>query len=78
MPDVRPGGEILLRLSGWDRVQRVLEVIDAVEQAGVEAADVAPTYWQHVHNRLLCGEQLRHYDPGQHRAWLLRRPGLVP
>jgi len=37
-----------------DRVQRVLEVIDAVEQAGVEAADVAPTYWQHVHNRLLC------------------------
>ena len=53
---VHPGGEILLRLSGWDRVQRVLEVIDAVEQGGVEAADVAPTYWQHVHNRLLCGE----------------------
>ncbi len=73
VPGVRPGGEILLRLSGWDRVQRVLEVIDAVEQAGVEAADVAPTDWQHVHNRLLCGEQPRPYDPDQHRAWLLRR-----
>ena len=31
VPGVRPRGEILLRLSGWDRVQRVLEVIDAVE-----------------------------------------------
>ena len=73
MPGVRPRGEILLRLSGWDRVQRVLEVIDAVEQAGVEAADVAPTYWQHVHNRLLCGEHPRPYGRDQHRAWLLRR-----
>jgi hypothetical protein len=56
-----------------DRVQRVLEVIDGVEQPGVEAADVAPTYWQHVHNRLLCREQPRPYDPDQHHAWLLRR-----
>ena len=78
VPGVRPGGEILLRLSGWDRVQRALEVIDAVEQGGVEAADVAPTYWQHVHNRLLCGEQPRPYARDQHRAWLLRRPDLVP
>ena len=78
VPGVRPGGAILLRLSGWDRIQRVLEVIDAVEQAGVEAADVAPTYWQHVHNRLLCGEQPRQYGPDQHRAWLLRHRVLVP
>jgi len=73
VPGVRPGGEILLRLSGWDRVQRVLALIDAVEQAGVEATDVAPAYWQHVHNRLLCGEQPRPYARDQHRAWLLRR-----
>ena len=45
----------------------------AAEQAGIEAADVAPTYWQHVHNRLLCGEQPRLYARDQHRAWLLRR-----
>ena len=72
VPGVRPGGEILLRLSDWNRVQRVLALIDAVEQAGVQAADVAPTYWRHVHNRLLCDEQPRPYDPDQHRAWLLR------
>ena len=51
----------------------MLALIDALEQAGVEAADVAPTAWQHVHNRLLCGEHPRPYDPDQHRAWLLRR-----
>ena len=55
------------------RVQGLLALIDALEQAGVEAADVAPTAWQHVHNRLLCGEHPRPYDPDQHRAWLLRR-----
>ena len=52
-------------------------LIDALEQAGVEAADVAPRYWQRVQNRILCGEQPRPYDPDQHRAWLLRRPVLV-
>ena len=75
---VRPGGEILLRLSGWALVQLVLAVIDAVEQAGIDATDVAPAYWQHVHNRLLCGEQPRPYGLHQHRAWLLRRRVLVP
>ena len=77
VPGVHTGGEILLRLSGWDWVQSVLEVIGAVEQGGVEAADVAPTYWQHVHNRFLCGEQPRPYGRDQHRAWLLRRRVLV-
>ena len=32
VPYVRPGGEILLRLSGWPKVERVLQAIDAVEQ----------------------------------------------
>ena len=73
VPGVNPGGEILLRLSGWQRVARVLAVIDVVEQAGIEPADVAPTFWRHVHNRLLCGEQPRPYARDQHRAWLLRR-----
>ena len=78
VPGVRPGGEILLRLAGWARVQRVFGLIDAVEQGGVEAADVAPTYWQHVHNRFLCGEHPRPYSRDQHHAWLLRRGVLVP
>ena len=31
LPFVRPGGEILLHLNGWPKVQRALAAIDAVE-----------------------------------------------
>ena len=73
LPFVRPGGEILLRISGWPKVQRVLQVIDAIETLGIDAADVAPDHWRHVHNRLRAGEEPRRYTCDQHRAWMLRR-----
>ena len=31
VPWVTPGGDILLRLTGWPKVERVLQLIDAVE-----------------------------------------------
>ena len=70
---VRPGGEILLRQSGWPKVERVLRAIDAVEAIGVEAADAAPDHWRHVHNRLTAGDEPRAYTREQHDAWLKRR-----
>ena len=73
LPFVRPGGEILLRIIGWPKVQRVLQVIDAIEALGIDAADVAPDHWRHVHNRLRAGEEPRRYACDQHRAWMLRR-----
>ena len=73
LPFVRPGGEILLRISGWPKVERVLQTIDAVEALGVDAADAAPDHWRHLHNRLVAGEPPRPYSRDQHRAWLLRR-----
>ena len=42
LPFVRPGGDILLRLDGWPKVQRALAVIDAVEALGLDPADVSP------------------------------------
>ena len=69
-PGVDPGGEILLRQSGWSCVQRVLATIDAIETAGFDPADIAPHYWRHVHNRLTCGAAPRPYQDDQHRAWL--------
>src|SRR5713101_5624424 len=39
---VRPGGEILLRVSGWPKVERVLQVIDAVAQLGVDPVAACP------------------------------------
>jgi Protein of unknown function (DUF2840) len=73
VPYVRPGGEILLRVAGWPKVQRVLQAIDAVEQIGINPADASPDYWRHVHNRLAAAEAPRPYSREQHRAWTLRK-----
>ena len=61
LPFVRPGGEILLRITGWPKVERVLQAIDAVEAAGIDPADAAPDHWRHIHNRLTAGEEPRPY-----------------
>lgn len=73
VPFVQPGGEILLHINGWPKVERVLQSIDAVEALGVEARDAAPEHWRHVHNRLAAGDEPRSYSRDQHRAWSLRR-----
>jgi len=73
VPYVRPGGEILLRLSGWPKVERVLQISDAVEALGIDPAEAAPDYWHHVHNRLSVNEVPRAYTRGRHQAWLHRR-----
>ena len=70
---VRPGGEILLKISGWPFVETVLILIDAIEALGIDPADAAPDYWRHVHNRLAVADTPRRYTREQHRAWLLRR-----
>lgn len=73
VPWITPGGENLLRLSGWPKVERVLQLIDAVEALGIDPADVAPEYWHHVHNRLSVNEIPRPYTRSRHQAWLHRR-----
>jgi hypothetical protein len=73
VPYVRPGGDILLRLSGWPKVERVLQFVDAVEALGIDPADAAPDYWHHVHNRLSVNEVPRSYTRSRHQAWLHRR-----
>ena len=73
VPHVTPGGESLLRQSGWPKVERVLQFADAIEALGIDPADAAPDYWCHVHNRLSAGLEPRGYTAAQHRAWLLRQ-----
>jgi hypothetical protein len=63
----------LLRFSGWSRVERVLQAIDAVEHAGFDPAEACPDHWRHVHNRLAAGDATRAYTQDRHAAWLLRR-----
>ena len=73
LPFVRPGGDILLKIEGWPKVERVLHMIDAIDALGLDPIDIAPDHWCHIHNRLTAGHEPRAYSLEQHRAWLLRR-----
>lgn len=73
LPFVRPGGDILLKIEGWPKVQQVLRHIDSVEDAGVDGGDVAADHWRHVANRLTAGHEPRPYTKERHQAWLKRR-----
>ena len=73
IPFVTPGAEILLRLSGWPKVEQVLTAIDQVEALELRAEDACPDHWGHVHNRITAGEPPRAYTRERHAAWLLRR-----
>lgn len=73
LPFVRPGADLLVRIDGWPKVQKVLQAIDAVEATGIEPCDAAPDHWRHVGNRLAAGMPFRPYGPDRHAAWLRRR-----
>lgn len=73
LPFVRPGGDILLKITGWPKVERVLQAIDVVEALKIDPAEIAPDYWRHVHNRLTAGHEPRSYTRAQHHAWRRRR-----
>ncbi|MCQ9155186.1 DUF2840 domain-containing protein [Acidomonas methanolica] len=73
LPFVRPGGEILLRVDSWPKVERVLLAIDAIEALDIDPADAAPEHWRHLHNRLAVGDEPHAYTREQHAAWLKRR-----
>lgn len=73
LPFVRPGGDILLKMEGWPKVERVLQAIDGIEQLGIDPEAVSPDHWRHVHNRMAAGQDSRAYTLDLHRAYLLRR-----
>ena len=73
IPTVTPGGDILLRVDGWPKVERMLQHIDAIESIGIDPLEVAPDHWRHVHNRFAVGETPRAYTIQRHRAFVLAR-----
>ena len=73
VPGIDPGGEVLLGLSGWPKVEKVLQAIDAMDAVNIAPEDVCPDHWRHVANRIGTGLEHRAYTPERHRAWLLRK-----
>lgn len=72
LPFVRPGGDILLKIEGWPKVEQVLQAIDAIERLGVDPETVSPDHWRHIHNRMSAGHEPRAYTVERHQAWLKR------
>lgn len=72
LPFVRPGADLLLKIDGWPKVERVLQAIDAVEALSIDPVDAAHDHWRHIHNRLSAGEETRPYSTERHQAWLQR------
>ncbi|MBD3838593.1 DUF2840 domain-containing protein [Brevundimonas sp.] len=70
---VRPGGEILLKIGSWPKVEDVLQHIDAIEALGIDPADADPDHWRHVAHWMNAGEAPRPYTAARHRAWQRRR-----
>lgn len=73
LPFVRPGGDILLKVEGWPKVERVLQAIDAIEVLGINPTEVPHDHWRHIHNRIAAGLAFRDYTAVHHRAVTLRR-----
>lgn len=69
IPGVDPGGEVLLLAAGNSKVRRALSQIDMLEADGFDPADVSPTYYRHVHNRITAGQPVRAYSREQHAAY---------
>lgn len=73
LPFVRPGADILLHIESWPKVERVLQIIEAIEALGIDPVDVAPDHWRHVHNRIAARQTPRTYTQTRHAAWIKRR-----
>ena len=73
VPNVRPGGELLLYMDGWPKVQSVLQHIDVIEAADIDACEVSPDHWRHLHHSLSAKVAPRAYTKLRHAAWLKRR-----
>lgn len=73
VPFVSPGGELLLDVSGWPKVRRVLEEIDAIEELGLHPAEICPDHWRILNGRIAANVASRPYTLAMHKAWLARK-----
>ena len=72
VPGIAPGAHIWLGLSGQARVQRALDLIDAIEAQGLDPSAVPESYWRTAQNRLAAGTACRIFGSADALAELPR------
>lgn len=73
VPGVSPGVEVLPLVKGKGPVKRCLEVLDRLETECFALEDVSPSYYRHVHVRLIANRKIRPYSHDQHEAHLAEK-----
>ena len=70
---VAPGAKLLLHVDTPRGRRCVTELIEAIEKQGIDATQVAPTYWRTVHGRIAVQCDSVRYSSEQHQAYLACR-----
>ena len=70
---IEPGAEVLLDISGRERVYRFFRALDQIERLEIDCADVAPWYWIQANARSHSALDPLVYSEKKHQVWLLER-----
>ena len=70
---IEPGAEVLLDISGRERVYRFFRALDQIERLEIDCADVAPWYWIQANARLHSALDPLVYSEKKHQVWLLEQ-----
>ena len=70
VPGISPGVDVLLLLIGKGRVKRGLVALGQLEAQGYKLETISPSYYRHVHVRLIANRKVRAYSSEQHAAHL--------
>ncbi|WP_165776835.1 DUF2840 domain-containing protein [Paremcibacter congregatus] len=66
---VSPGAYIILDVEGALKVRAAMNVIDQIENMGIDPAEVSPAYYGHLHQRILTNQPYHRYSMEQHQSF---------
>jgi hypothetical protein len=73
VPNVEPGAEILLRVSGESKVIKTLALFESIEASGIQLTAISPDRWRCAHNRLAANQDIGIFNVEANAAFHARR-----
>ena len=68
-PGIEPGVDILLRVKGKTYVQRVLNILDDIENLNISLSEVSPNYYRYLGHYIMTSNLPHPYTVEQHHAF---------